>query len=136
MPGSRWLGLLLVPLLGCSSKPAPTNQIQGQVFFQGQPLRGGLVVFVPDAEQGNRGSLVSAKIGDDGRFQIDPTEAEPIRPGSHRVAVAATSRETTPSQYVSLFREVPSRYRNPQQSGLSCEIKPGRNRVDIYLEDY
>lgn len=129
-------GLALSALSGCGAKPAAQNQVQGTVYFHGAPLPGGRVVFVPDTDHGGSGTLVMGKIDRSGRFAIVSTSDEPLSLGWHRVTVCGEPREEPPSQFVSLFRDVPARYRNPALSGLRCELKAGPNRIDIHLEDY
>lgn len=126
---------LTIPM-GCGSKPALQNRILGTVYFHGEPLRGGMVVFIPDVEQGGSGSLVVGKIDPSGNYSINSSAEYPISEGWHRVTVCGEPRQDAPSRYVSLFRDVPNRYRNPELSGLKCELQLGSNRIDIHLEDY
>lgn len=128
------LGLSL--LSGCGSRPATLSQIQGTVFFRGARLPGGMIVFIPDVDHGGSGTLIAGKIDQSGQFTIVASAEAPIRTGWHRVSVCGEPREEASSLLVSLTREVPARYRNPDLSNLRCEIRPGSNRVDIYLEDY
>ena len=60
------LGLFLAPLLpGCGGKEsANVVHVRGTVSYQGKPLPRGMIVFDPDAAQGNRGPQGQAEIRD------------------------------------------------------------------------
>lgn len=134
------LGLFLLSV-GCSggrSSMPPQDRVQGTVYFRGHALPGGMIVFVPDSERGNRGELLTASIQSNGQFSILPAPGQPIPLGWHRVAIAPPSRSSSSESRVtlSLFENVPDRYRSPSLSLLSCELKPGLNSMNIHLEDY
>jgi hypothetical protein len=130
------LGLFAVALsgLGCGAAqaPAPTS-VKGRVFYRGQPLNGGLIVFVADEERGSHGSLVKAIIQADGAFALDPSPPA----GWYRVAVAPapTANFATPT-VANPYPGLPSRYRNPLLSGLQGEIREGTdNSFEFQLDD-
>src|SRR5450755_3078870 len=94
--------LSLVPLLlliGCGKKePSPLAPVKGQVWFQGHPLTGGMVVFTPDIQRGGSGPQAWAKIGPDGSFVL-LTDARPgAVPGWHRITIA-TETPALPSRF-------------------------------------
>ena len=60
----------LVLLAGCGRSAAPLAAVSGQVFYRGQPLTGGTIVFTPDPERGGSGPQAWAEIKADGRFQL------------------------------------------------------------------
>lgn len=130
------LGLLagsLVALGGCGSKSPTKIAIKGKVWYRGEPLPGGVIVFAPDADRGNNGPLAKGTIAADGSFTLAPETA----PGWYRVAVAPLPSESISSPTVSNpYPGPPLRFRNPHLSGLSGEIKPGtENAFEFHLDD-
>ncbi len=129
-PNSRRpIGLLvlccaLVLLGGCSRSEPELTPVQGQVFYRGRPLEGGTIVFVPDPERGGRGPLAWSAIGADGRYSLTTGGKKGAVPGWHQVTIA-------PPRHVAL----PARYRDPELSGKSCEVRPDRvNQCDVHLD--
>ncbi len=123
------LGLLLVaPLFaaGCGKGDAPKlAAARGTVHYRGVPLQGGFIVFTPDAERGGSGPLAQAELGTDGTFTLQ-TESQPgAVPGWHRVTIGTLDAASA----------LPARYRNPELSQQSHEVKPDVvNVFDIRLE--
>jgi hypothetical protein len=126
--------------VGCGSK---RNSVSGTVTYKGRPLPSGLVVFV--CKEGTASK--PARIAEDGTYSADD-----VAPGSVTVCVdvslpttdgdsteapetqskdqanKASPAPTTP--YVS----IPERYKDPSQSGLTFEVKPGKNVFNIPLQ--
>jgi hypothetical protein len=119
LPGLAALALLLA---GCGGPP-PLVPVSGQVSYKGQPLSGGVIVFVPNLERGNRGPLAFAEIGPDGNFTLT-TEGKPgCKAGWHRVTVSCAEAG------------VPECYSDPDLSGKHVEVKPGgAGRFQIELD--
>jgi hypothetical protein len=111
-------------LSGCGTKPE-LAVVQGQVHFRGQPLNGGVIVFVPDTERGPPGNLALSELTAEGRFELKTKGQPGCRPGWHRISIASG---TTAS-------ELPAKYRDPLLSGQEMEVKPGViNRCVIRLD--
>src|SRR6266446_1367046 len=113
---------------GCDQGTPALAPVTGKVFFQNQPLPRGTIVFVPDADRGNNGPLAQGTIQAGGSYTVQ-TEGKPgAAPGWYRVTVIAveapaaysTSRSSAPRSLV------PERYRDPQLSDLTCEVKAGQ----------
>jgi hypothetical protein len=123
------LGLL--GAVGCGN-PSPTSDIipvQGKVYYRGQPLVSGMVVFAPDADRGTHGELATGAIQPDGSFKLKSADKAGAVAGWHRVTVMAV--ELTPEPRALL----PARYSDPRLSGLLCEVKAGRdNAINFNLE--
>jgi len=127
------LALFALAHAGCGSKPAGASTVVGRVWYHGEPLPGGMIVFVPDEERGNTGPLVKSEIQSDGTFALDGFTG----PGWYRMAIAPPLSAGSSAPTVSvLYPTVPSRYRNPQLSGLEGEVKPsGENEFEFVLRD-
>jgi hypothetical protein len=121
--------LCLLPLLlGCKPEPAPVARVHGKVTVNGQPLRGGVIVFAPDEKRGNRGPLSHASIQDDGSYELGAKEGSGASLGWQRITL------TAPPENNALVAGM-EKYRNPDLSGLTYEVKPGQdNLCDISLK--
>src|SRR5262249_11116899 len=72
---------------GCDGTNPSLVPVSGKVFYQNQPLPRGTIVFVPDADRGNNGSLAQGSIQAGGSYAIQ-TEGKPgAMPGWYRVTV-------------------------------------------------
>ena len=128
-PRPTLLGLFILLAAGCGDAADQTAEVQGRVFYQGNPLEGGTIVFTPDAARGGSGALARAEIQSDGRFRLRTGDKNGAVPGWHRVTVAPAGPVGSPT------RLLPSRYCDPELSGKSIEVKPGQeNSIDLYLE--
>jgi hypothetical protein len=118
-------GALLILTVGCDSDPVKPVSVQGRVFFHNEPLRGGTIVFTPDAERGNQGPMATAEIQADGRYTLRTGTEPGAVPGWHRVTIAAGPDSRT----------LPRAYSDPNKSGQCREVKAGQaNAFDFYLE--
>src|SRR5260370_28538341 len=116
--------LILLPLAGAGrgpSAPAPVRA-HGPVLVNGRPLRGGTVAFVPDRQRGNRGDVSFAVVADDGSFELKGPNGMGAVPGWHLVTVAPAVDAADLAQRM-------EKYRYPDQSGLSREIKIGQDNL-------
>jgi hypothetical protein len=119
-------------LAGCGESAAPAlAPVAGKVFYHGRPVARGLIVFVPDESLGGDGPLSKATIGPDGSYVLRTGDGVGAAPGAHRVTVAAveTAAGGEPRSLL------PDKYRDPDRSGLRCEITAGRaNTLNFHLE--
>ena len=126
---------LLVAGCGPDGALAP---VQGKVFYQGKPLPRGTIVFTPDANRGCTGPLASAEIQPDGSFALHTDKAEGAIPGWHRVTVLAVEpppKDGSGFRFVVPRSLLPEKYRDPIQSGLACEVQPGKvNGINFNLD--
>ncbi|HZZ81761.1 MAG TPA: hypothetical protein VFE62_24885 [Gemmataceae bacterium] len=118
--------LLPILLVGCGENLAP---VSGKVTYQGEPVKGGTLIFSPVADGSNRpGAPASATIQSDGTYQLDGGGAVV---GKCKVTYTAPpgkesddpTRDGEPSPYANLV---------PQAKDV--EIKSGRNVIDLVLE--
>ena len=119
--------------------------VTGTVTFQGKPLEQGTVIFDIQGAPGGKAMIKDGKI-------VDPTTyktGDGIPIGSARIAVYSTKPvESAPrpvdpnipaglqssggmSSVVSL---IPTKYTRPDTSGLTCEITPKNNVINLVLE--
>jgi hypothetical protein len=117
------LVVAILAVFGCGQDDDVTP-VHGRVFYHGQPLPGGTIVFTPDAERGGRGPLACGEIAGDGRFSLRSGDKLGAVPGWHRVTIAAPPAI-----------ELSRKYSDPEQSGLLREVRPGKSgEQDFYLE--
>ena len=131
------LGLLL--LIGCSGQPPALTQVRGKVWYKGVPLKGGTIVFTPDAGAATAATLPSRKSRPMAVFSSKPATPTGAAPGWHRITIAALSPGTTSPQghpYTPLPQSLlPDKYRDPELSGLHCQVKANQpNTIDFQLE--
>jgi len=125
--------LVLIAPFGCGRKPVESQIVGGRVWYRGEPMSGGMIVFVPDEDRGNNGPLIKGEVQSDGTFAFDG----PVHSGWYRVAVAPQPNAGTLMPTAAApYPTVPARYRNPQLSGLSGEVKPaGESTFEFTLSD-
>jgi hypothetical protein len=128
----KWLGIAALFALfavGCGESKLHLSPVRGHVFFHGAPLTGGVIVFTPDSEHGNRGPQACARIGNDGAYVLSTGLDQGAVAGWHRVTFKATAGNTSAEALL------PPRYCDPDQSGQVCEVKAAQgNDIDFHLE--
>lgn len=127
-----WLGagIALVGLIlsGCETEPARLAPVHGKVFYKNVLLRGGVIVFTPDTRRGGDGPMAHGEIQADGSYSLRGDAALGAMPGWHRITITGFDDGSSLSP-------VPARYGDPEQSGLSYEVKAGEdNVIDINLQ--
>ena len=135
-----WLGqaaLVMLLLAGCGR--APLTPVHGKVVYKGIALQSGVIVFTPDTTRGERGYIAVCKIREDGSYTLYTSDAPGASPGTYRVtvsSVAATSYSPPTGQGFSYPQSLlPEKYRDPELSMLSCEVKPSKtNNIDFTLD--
>jgi hypothetical protein len=116
----------LVLLAGCGRSGPALAPVQGRVFYRGQALVGGTIVFTPDPHRGGSGPQAWAEIGGDGRYTLCSGGKKGAVPGWHQVTIAPPRLQGA---------VLPARYRDPEMSGQHVEVKPDRlNICDLHLE--
>lgn len=123
-----------VPCCGCGSKEGKRLPVSGKVYFRGAPLDGGMIVFTPDPDRGGQGPIAKAIIGTDGSFTLTVEDKPGIAPGWYRIAIAGNTTE--PPTPANPYPGPPSKYRNPDISGMVREVRVGADNVfEFTLED-
>lgn len=125
---AAYLCIAALLLAGCGRSETSLTPVQGRVFFRGQPLPGGTIVFTPDPDRGGRGPQSWAEIDPEGNYSLKTDGKDGAVACWHRVTVAPLSQPDYP---ISL----PSRYRDPDRSGQLLEVRAGgTGRYDLYLD--
>jgi hypothetical protein len=117
-------------LTGCNSQ----GVVNGKVTIDGAPLPGGLVA-IHDAE----GQIRTTKVNPDGTYSVSN-----VAPGK-AVATVQTMEVfydmfTDPAKApknspFGQYRPIPQKYAARETSGLSLEVKTGKQEYDIPLKD-
>ena len=121
--------LLALFAVGCGEPKQTLAPVRGRVFFHGVPVAGGVIVFTPDLDHGNRGPQAWARIGDDGAYVLSTGTDFGAIPGWHRVTFQAKVGNAASGTLL------PPRYCDPDQSDQAREVKAGQgNDFDFQLE--
>jgi hypothetical protein len=148
--GSRWLAILVITC-GCakSVKLPPTVPVSGTVTYNGQPLEGATVTFMPaDRTTGKTASGISDA---QGNFEMETFVAGAVKAkgalaGDYQVTIAKLSQVsmlapkymeggTTPTGSVGMKDSpeqakivIPADYANPEKSGFKASVKASDNQ--------
>jgi hypothetical protein len=123
---------------GCDSGAGARVAVRGKVSYRGVALTTGVIVFAPDPGHGANGPLASARIQSDGRYELQTDDAPGVPAGWYRVtvvAVEAPAQAPSPRGFAVPRSLLPDKYRDPELSGLTCEVRAGReNTINFNLE--
>jgi len=147
--------LLIVPLClvlasGClGSKSNAPAKISGAITYNGKPVTGGSISFLPETGPG-----YSAVIDDQGTYAItdmpigdmtvsietDSAKAkQQARPytdgGAGHKQTMSPSQENADTAPKIVYVKIPAKYNNPKTSGLSVDVKAGRQVHNFELKD-
>jgi hypothetical protein len=113
------------------------SRVGGRITLDGKPLAGGenvavTVLFYPES---GRGSPAAALADENGDYFVSTGARKGLPPGNYIVTLSAAQMIQPPSGGAPTKKILtPARYANPKLSGLSTEVKPGRNTFDIQLQ--
>jgi hypothetical protein len=129
--------LVLVLAAGCAGRGTDrATALAGKVSYRGKAVGTGTIVFVPDGSRGTNGPPLCAAIQPDGGYKVT-AGASAVPAGWYRVTIAAVAVPPAgPGQAFGVpYSLLPDRYRDPELSGLVCEVKAGReNAINFNLE--
>ena len=128
---SLMIGAAIIALQGgCGSSHEETPAtVRGRVWFQGEPVAAGVVVFAPDPDRGGSGKPIRGDTGPDGSFELRVEGSPHIPPGWYRVAIAP------PPDRLESWAAFPPQLRRPDRSTLVREVAPGQENVfDFAIE--
>jgi hypothetical protein len=118
-------GFLTAMALGCSDGLPERVPVSGRVVIDGQPLTSGTIRFKP-----TQGRVATGVIQSDGSFTMSTFEdGDGVVPGTHAVTVSSKD-ESDPNR---VRYNVPMKYRDPHQSGLSETIERPTESLVIHL---
>jgi hypothetical protein len=130
---TRSFALVALTLAGCSGQESLAT-VDGIVRLDGRPLTTGTVRFVPPA-----GRVATGEIQSDGSFRLGTYgQSDGALLGMHKVAIIAyqTGGDGRPAYESGAQANkplVPQRYMAPGTSGLTFEVKPGKNQANLEL---
>lgn len=129
---------LVIVTAGCGESPSTLSPVRGTVRYRGQPLPAGTIVFTPDITRGYHGAMATGIIQPDGTYSLATEDGPGAAPGWYCVtvvAIEAAPKSDQPDQFIVPRSLLPRRYRDPEQSGLTCEVKAGQeNQIDLHLD--
>ncbi len=120
-------GLILTVISGCGSDRLSTAPVEGKVFYEGEPLKFGGVIFQP--EKG--GPLARGQIQPDGTFRLSTYgDGDGTVLGKHFVQITCFENQHPDASQSGGQKEsglgrslIPVRYTRFQTSGLRTEVK-------------
>lgn len=128
-------GLLVLLIAGgCGGDDRPdVYEATGEIIYQGQPVEGAQVMFMPAAARQATGTT-----GADGRFVLSTygTDDGAVA-GEHEVTVAkmVKANPNDTSSYPEMRAAIPVKYNNPRTSGLKAQVnESGDNHFLFNLE--
>lgn len=124
-----WIVVLPILALGCGEEPpAPTVPVTGRVTFEGQPVAGASVDFVP----GGGRAPATAVADENGEFELSTfIRGDGAVPGTHTVTVlppvnSSGAEKVVAGQAGKSASVVPGRYSTPQTTPFEFEVKEGQ----------
>ena len=128
--------------VGCGPSGPTTAPVSGTVTYKGQPVAGAHVSFIPsDASSRAAEGLTDSQ----GHFTLGTFSAsDGAILGKYKVGVIAhgPARPAKPGEGSGMPGEtvpgppiIPAKYFSPETSGLTHEVKSGRNHVELALTD-
>lgn len=126
---------LLLATTGCGR--GPLSPVHGKITYNGYPVPGGVVCFVPDYQKGESGPVAIGKIREDGSYTLYTGDSPGAAPGYFRITVcslAPTSYSSTHGQFQFPTGLLPEQFRNPDSTSLFQKIESNRvHNFDISL---
>ena len=120
------LGLAWVVGCGGSGTP-PTVKVTGTVTYNGNPLEGVNVGFIPDGEGGRPASGTTDASG---KFTLSTFESgDGAVVGKHLVAISEASDGASTDDYSlpdESARRFPAKYEDPRNSGFTANVEKGK----------
>ncbi|MBN1588746.1 MAG: hypothetical protein JW888_04460 [Pirellulales bacterium] len=128
--------VLVLLVAGCNQgrELPPLVEVTGQVTLDEKPLSQGVVVFSPDATQGNTGPMAAGAIDENGQYKVKTAGVDGAKPGWHTVTVEGGNQGFGPNDAGQRVA-VPRAYSDPGTSTLKKEVKAGeKNVIDLELK--
>ena len=121
----RWLSVVallavVIVCLGCAPSGPEYIPVQGKVTVNGEPLKQGLVVFIPDVAAGNASTEEFRGVVKDGSYSITSGEKEGVIAGAYKITVSGHEGADSTKMPTPLVDE---KYFSPNTSGLKAVVK-------------
>jgi hypothetical protein len=120
--------------IACNRGPKlpPMAKTSGTVTFNGKPVTGGVIIFVPDPSKGSDGPMGIGEIDQSGHYRIRTLRVEGALVGWHKVRIEDPMAGGPPR--VAGPVQIPGFYAKAETSGLTAEVKAGQdNQIDFAL---
>ena len=126
-------------VLGCGS---PTAIVTGTVTYKGKAVTSGIVVFINDAGM----ATLPANVRADGSFEIkraalgrarvsfDNPAPPPLPKATPGSPLAEDAELKQLAEAIGNYTATPLKYKNPDQSRIVFDLKPGLNECNIDLQ--
>jgi len=120
-------------LTGCGGSNNEAT-VQGVVTLDGAPVPAGSISFVP----AGGGTQAYAMSDESGNYEAYTGREAGLKPGQYRVTVVARERPATNHTETGAPAPAgasitPRWYASPETSGLSFDVKPGSNEINLDL---
>ena len=137
-----WIALISIFAAGCGKKGPTLASVDGTIRYQGQPLVGANVAFMP-AERGGRSATATTDA--QGSYRLETLGlGKGALVGKHLVSIALRAAPTPDPSENNLPPEmrrgkpgkplIPIKYFTPEKSGLTAEVADvNENRFDFDL---
>ena len=119
--------LRLFLFVGCSNHAA---SVSGNVTLDGKPLTKGDISFYASGA-----AAASGQIDASGNYTLSTGTEKGLQPGSYQVTIVANDIIEPTDKFASLIPKLitPAKYSNATTSGLTAEVKSGKNTFDFNL---
>ncbi len=107
-----------------------TGEVSGKVTFNGEPLPGGMVTFIPE-----NGKAEGVRIAEDGSYKVTNIPVGPVRITVTTQAPVKFPGSKEPFEPLGKYVPIPARYREAETSGLALEVKKGSQTQDLVLKE-
>jgi hypothetical protein len=133
--------LVLTPglvAIGCAGGDKPAS-VSGKVTYNGKPVTSGTVVLIGEGKNSDPGAVQA-----DGTYAIARAPLGRVKvafdnPPPVQSRPASPAQKNDPefqeqAQEAARYVKTPEKYKDPDQSGLSFELRRGKNTCDIDLK--
>lgn len=133
---SLFLGLFAVGLVGCGGQE---SSVAGKVTLDGSPLTlspgsSGTVTF----KSTSGGGMAQGQLDSSGNYSLNTGSDAGLKAGAYKVTVVATEMppaDPNNRSFVPIPKPLtPAKYGNPDTSGLTADVKPGKNDQNFDLK--
>jgi hypothetical protein len=117
--------------IGCGEEVAPRHPASGKVTLDGAPLGDAEIIYVPDAEKGNKSKIsCGGRTAADGTYTLSTVGPAGAPAGWYKVVVQTTFPGGPAKPVV-----IPDRYASLSETDLSREVvpSPAADAYDIHL---